>query len=230
VRTPAVLILCALIAACSQQPTRTSAPPRYENTMPVDFSGSWERNYWRGDDINRALNQWFRRLSNGSASQQVSGAFGLDNAGTINSDRDVAAVLALARLADVITRLRYFSISQSEDEIRVERENDFDIACQFDDGAAQGARTSYGAEICGWNGEQFVSRLILPDGLLVSHRFTIAPDNDNLHISTTVSSTTSGLSFTLGRFYTKYQPSPSRFDCVDTLSRNRVCTMGEGSP
>ncbi len=141
----------------------------------------------------------------------------------------MASILALARLADVITRLRTFTISQSEHEISVERDQDFDMLCEFYDGVAQGAITDYGAEICGWDGDQFVSRLVLPDGLLVSHRFTIAPDSENLHVATTVSSSATGLSFTLSRFYTKFEPYPSQFDCIDTFSRNRVCTMGEDS-
>ena len=225
-----MLVLCLLVSACSQQVTRDSTPRSYEDTMPADLSGSWERDYWRGDDVNRALDQWFRRLSRSMPDQRFAGYSGLDSAGTIISPRDVNSILALARLADAITRLRYFSISQSENEISVEREDDFDIFCEFYEGIARGATTDYGAEICGWNGDQFVSRLILPDGLLVSHRFTIAPDSRNLHVSTTVSSSTTGMSFTLGRFYSKYERSPSRFDCIDTLSRNRVCSMGEDSP
>lgn len=225
-----VLALSFLVAACSQQPTRDSAARSYEDTMPTDLGGFWERDYWRGDDVNRALDLWFRRLNRATPDQRFVGYPGLDNTGAIFSSQYVNSILALARLADEITRLRYFSISQTENKITVEREDDFDISCEFYDGVAQGAATSYGAEICGWNDEQFISQLMLPDGLFISHRFTVAPDSQNLHVSTTASSSTTGLSFTLGRFYTKYQPSPSQFDCIDTLSRNRVCTMGEDSP
>ncbi len=229
-RLQTILVLCSVLVACAQQPTRSSAGLAFERSMPADLSGSWARDYWRGDDINKALDRWFRRLRRAAPDARPVGITSLDNAGMITTSRDVTTILALARLADEITRFRYFSISQSEHQISVEREYDFDIFCEFFDGVAQGAITDYGAEVCGWNGDQFISRLILPDGLLVSHRFTIATDNQNLNIATTVSSTTTGMSFTLSRFYTKYEPSPSRFDCIDTLSRNRVCTMGEDSP
>lgn len=229
-RLQTILVLCSLLVACSQQPTRSDAGRDFERSMSTDLSGSWQRDYWRGDDVNRALEQWFRRLRRAAPDARPAGITSLDNAGTITTQRDVTTILALARLADEITRFRTFSISQTENEISVEREDDFDIFCEFYGEVAQGTITDYGVEICGWNGDQFISRLILPDGLLVSHRFTIAPDSQNLNVATTVSSTTTGMSFTLSRFYTKYEPSPSQFDCIDTLSRNRVCTTGEGSP
>ncbi len=229
-RSWGTLAVWLLVAACTQQPTRATAVRSNQSSMPADLSGLWGRDYFRGDDVNRALDQWFRRLRRAAPDLRPAGLPELDNAGTISSSRDVTSILALARLADELTRPRYFTILQTEHEISVEREDDFDIFCGFYDGVAQGAKTSYGEEICGWNGDQFVSRLILPDGLLVSHRFTVAPEGDELHVATTVSSSTAGMSFTLSRFYKKYEPSGSLFNCIDTLSRNRVCSTEEGSP
>ncbi len=229
-RLQIILVFCASLVACSQQPTRSSAESDFTRLVPADLSGSWERDYWRGDDVNRALDRWFRRLRRAAPDLRPAGITDLDNAGTITTRGDVTTILALARLADEITRFRTFSISQSENEISVEREDDFDIFCEFYDEVAQGAITNYGVEICGWNGDQFISRLILSGGLLVSHRFTVAPDSLSLNVATTVSSTTTGMSFTLSRFYSKYEQSPSQFDCIDTLSRNRVCTTGGISP
>lgn len=229
-RSWSTLALCLLVGACTQQPTRNAAVRSNQSSMPANLSGLWGRDYFRGDDVNRALEQWFRRLGRTAPDLRPAGLPELDNAGTISSTQDVNSILALARLADELTRPRYFTISQTEHQISVERENDFDISCEFYDGVAQGARTPYGEEICGWNGDQFISRLILPDGLLVSHRFTVAPEGDELHVATTVSSRNTGMSFTLSRFYKKYEPSDSLFSCIDTLSRNRVCSTEEGSP
>ncbi len=219
-----------LVSACEQQPVREITVRNYQSTMPADLSGLWGRDYFRGDDVNRALEQWFRRLRRSAPNYRPSRLPELDNAGTVSSPRDVNSILALARLADELTRPRYFTISQTESEISVEREDDFDISCEFYDGLAQGVRNSYGQEVCGWSADTFISRLYLPDGLLVSHRYTVAPEGDALHVATTVSLQTTGMSFTLNRFYNKYEPSGSLFNCVDTLSRNRVCTTGEGSP
>ena len=229
-RSWSTVALCLVIAACTQQPTRVTAVSSDQSSMPANLSGLWGRDYFRGDDVNEALNRWFQRLRRGTPDLRPAGLPELDNAGTIASSQDVNSILALARLADEITRPRYFTISQTEHEISVERENDFDISCEFYDGVAQGAKTPYGEEICGWAGDQFISRLILPGGLLVSHRFTVAPEGDELHVATTVSSRNTGMSFTLSRFYIKYEPSSPLFTCVDTLSRNRVCTTEEGSP
>ncbi len=220
-----LLVIGLLVAGCAQPVARPDSAAA-QDSLPADLSGYWERDYFRGDDVNRALDQWFRRLRRGTPDLRPPGLSGLDNAGTVYSTRDVNSILALARLADEITRLRYFSIDQTDSEILMVRENDFDISCEFANGVAQGAATPYGAEICGWNGEQFISRLILPDGLLVSHRFTVAPEGQDMHVATTVASTNTGMAFTLSRFYTKYEPGTSQFECIETLSRNRVCSTG----
>jgi hypothetical protein len=222
--------LWLLVAACTQQPAREVTVRNTQSSMPADLSGLWGRDYFRGDDVNRALEQWFRRLRRPAPNLRPAGLPELDNAGTVASPRDVNSILALARLADELTRPRYFTISQTQYEISVEREDDFDISCQFYDGAAEGAMNLYGQEICGWSGDIFISRLFLPDGLLVSHRYTVAPEGDELHVATTVSLRNTGMSFTLNRFYNRYEPSRSLFNCVDTLSMNRVCTTEEGSP
>jgi hypothetical protein len=229
-RSWSTLALWFLVAGCAQQPARDAPARSVQSSMPADLSGLWGRDYFRGDDVNRALDQWFRRLRRTGPDPRPAGLPELDNAGTITSTQDVNSILALARLADELTRPRYFTISQTEHEISVERENDFAIVCEFYDGMAQGAKTPYGEEICGWSEGQFISRLILPDGLLVSHRFTVAPEGDELHVATTVASRTTGMAFTLSRFYKKYDPSDPLFSCVDTLSRNRVCNIAEGSP
>ena len=225
-----VLASCLLVWACAQQPAREATVRRSQSSMPADLNGLWGRDYFRGDDVNRALDQWFGRMRRSAPNYRPAGLPELDNAGIVASPRDVDSILALARLADELTRPRYFTIAQTEREISVEREDDFDITCQFLDGRAQGARTPYGEEICGWSGETFITRLFLPDGLLVSHRYTVAPEGEELHVATTVSLRNTGMSFTLSRFYNRYEPSRALFNCVDTLSRNRVCTTAEGSP
>ena len=225
--------VCAVslpLLACTQQPPREVTVRNNQSSMRTDLSGLWGRDYFRGDDVNRALEQWFRRLRRPAPNLRPAGLPELDNAGVVSSPRDVNSILALARLADELTRPRYFTISQTENEISVEREDDFDISCQFSGGAAEGPGNAYGQEICGWSGDIFISRLYLPDGLLVSHRYTVHPEGEELHVATTVSLRTTGMSFTLNRFYNKYEQSSSMFNCVDTLSMNRVCTTEEGSP
>ena len=119
------------------------------------------------------------------------------------------------------------TISQNEHEISVERQDDFAMLCAFYDGVATGTENAYGTEICGWDGNQLVSNLVLPDGLQVTHRFTLSENGEEMRVVTTVSSSTSRVPFTLRRFYTKFSRSRSEFNCIETLSMKRVCSTGE---
>jgi len=216
-------ILCLLIAACSQNPVIDEEMMRFEGAMPADLAGSWERNYALDDDVNVALRKAYDRLSRTSRDQRFPGDPGI----ATMSAKDVSSVLALARLAEMITRPDVLTISQNEHEISIARKDDFAISCAFYGGAAKGIENGYGTEICGWDGAQLVSNLVLPDGLQVTHRFTISRDGAQLRVVTTVSSSTSRIPFTLRRFYTKFERPPSEFNCIETLSMKRVCSTGE---
>ena len=227
VRAACVLVLGVVLAACSQQVAGDKTVRDYAGTVPLDLSGYWERDYSRGDDVNAELGRVLNQLQRSAAYPNGSNDIRLGRNGTSDLQRRVTTILALARLADVITRVDTLTISQSEHEISVERKGDFAIFCEFYNGNAQGPASEYGNEICGWDGHQFVSRLILPDGLRVTHRFTVAPDGKNLHVGTTVSSKSSSTPFTLDRYYTQFERPSSDFNCIETLSMKRVCSTGE---
>ena len=142
----------------------------------------------------------------------------------------MSSLLALARLAELITRPDVLTISQNQNEISIERKDDFAISCAFYNGVAKGTNNSYGTEICGWDGEQLVSNLVLPDGLQVTHRFTVSRDGEQLRVVTTLSSSSSRVPFTLRRFYSKFREPASEFNCIETLSMKRVCSTGEIVP
>lgn len=225
-RKRGLLFLCLSIAACSQQPVIDNEMQRIDGALPADLSGSWERNYARDDDVNAVLRDTYNRLSRTSPDQRYPSSPGM----AMPSSRDVASIMALARLTELITRPDVLTISQSEYEISIEREDDFALLCAFYDGVAKDTRSDYGVEICGWDGEQLVSNLVLPDGLQVTHRFTVSEDGENLRVVTTVSSSTSRVPFTLRRFYTKFVRPPSVIDCIETFSMKRVCDTGGITP
>ncbi len=225
-RMPSIVILCVLVAACSQQPVIDDRMKHIDGAMPADLSGSWERNYARDDEVNAVLYGLYYQLSRTSPDQRYSTGPGV----AMPSPNDMASVTALARLADLITRPHVLTISQNEHEISIERKDDFAILCAFYDGVAKGTESNYGTEICGWDGEQLISNLVLPDGLQVTHRFTISADGEQLRVVTTVSSSTSRVPFTLRRFYTKFERLPPTFNCIETLSMKRVCSTGEIVP
>jgi len=223
-----MLVLCLLIAACTQQPVIVEETRYFRGAMPADFSGSWERNYALDDEVNAVLRGAYSRLARSMPEQRHPGAPPQGLAAP--SSRDTASLLALARLAEEITRPDELMISQNEFEISVARKDDFSLQCAFYDGVATSIENDYGTEICGWDGQQLVSNLILPDGLQVTHRFTISTDGLQMRIVTTVSSSSSRVPFTLQRFYSKYRRPRSQFNCIETLSMKRVCSTGEIKP
>jgi len=225
-RMPVMVVLCLVIGACSRQPVIDEGMMRFEGPMPADLSGSWERNYVRDDEVSGVLNQLYYQLARTSPDQRYSGNAGMP---TLSQD-DMNSVLALARLAELITRPHVLTISQNEHEISIEREDDFAILCAFYDGVAKGTESDYGTEIFGWDGEQLVSNLVLAEGLQITHRFTVSEDGTQLRAVTTVSSSTSRVPFTLRRFYTKFERLPPTFNCIETLSMKRVCSTGELVP
>lgn len=212
-----------LVACTPAEPVIDARMMRIDGEMPADFSGSWERDYSRGDDVNQVLRDIYYYLSRTSADRAYT-----TRPGPVQpSSRDMASISALARLAELITRPQVLTISQNEQEITVERKDDFSLLCAFYDGVAKGTESDYGTEICGWDGDQLVSHLVLPDGLQVTHRFTVSEDRQQLRVVTTVSSSAARVPFTLSRFYRKFERLPPDFNCIETLSMKRVCSTGE---
>jgi len=225
-RTGNILALCALLAGCSQQVAGDKLVRSYAGDAPVNLSGSWERDYSRGDIVSVEVNRVLRQIQRTAIDPRMTNDR-ISAANTSDTRRKISRVLALAQLADMITQVDTLTIAQSEHHISVERKGDFAISCEFYDSVAQGPETEYGNEICGWDGHQFVSRLILPDGLRVSHRFTISTDGKSLLVSTTVSSSATTTPFTLDRYYNQFERPASAFNCIETLSMKRVCSTGE---
>lgn len=214
------VVACLLVTACSSnQPTIDTSVRSYSGGMPVNLSGSWERDYSRSDDIQGVLNSTLRNIYR----PQPDSAYPAPS-------QDLSRVVALARFADLITRPDVLTITQDEYEIKVARKDDFTMLCEFYQGYAKRTQSEFGAEVCSWNGDQLVSHLVLPDGLLVSHRFAIAADGMSLQVSTTISSNATRVPFTVNRVYMKFEPPESDFNCLETLSMKRVCSTSEITP
>ena len=213
--------------ACTSQPVVNNDMMRVPIALPADLSGSWERNYARDDDVNAVFRVAYNQLVRTVPDQM--GPRGQPPVPSISA-RDLEALSALARLTELITRPDVLTITQSANEISVEREDDFALSCTFYNGTAKGISNGFGTEICGWNGEELVSHLVLPDGVQITHRFTLSPDREQLRVVTTASSNTSRVPFTLRRFYTKFYRPASEFNCIETLSMKRVCSTGEITP
>jgi hypothetical protein len=231
-RIKVLLSATLLLAACSASgPVIDTSTPSFVGAMPVDFSGSWERDYSRGEDVQGALNALFMERQRQIARQQQAPSnprMGMTTPGM--SKREANALLALARLVQDITKPDVLTISQDDYEIRVAREDDFAMSCSFYDGVAQATDSDYGTEVCSWDGNTLISHLVLPDSLLITHRFTMSPDGNYLRVITTASSGATKMPFTLHRFYVRFEAPPRAFNCIETLSMKRVCSTGEIAP
>ncbi len=221
-----MLALCLLVSACSQQPVIEEDMMHFTGPMPADFGGSWDRNYARGDDMNLALREAYNSMIRRSMDPRNPGG----QVVTMPSSKDTTSLMALARLMGEIVRPDVLTIFQDEYEIRVEREEDFAMSCAFYGGVARGTDSDYGTEICGWNGSQLIHSLVLPDGLQVTHRFSISTDRQQLRVVTTVASSASRTPFTLQRFYYRFEKPSSGLNCIETLSMKRVCSTTDIVP
>ena len=219
----------ALLAACaSSGPVLDTTNPSFVGEMPADFSGSWERDYSRGEDAQGALNTLFRQRQR--QIQQQSQYPGSPQSNSGMSQREWNSLVALARFVEEITRPDVLTISQDDFEIRVARKDDFDLSCSFFEGVAQGTDSAYGTEVCSWDGNSLVSHLVLPGGLTITHRFTMSQDRNYLRVITTAKSSATRTPFTLQRFYIRFEAPPNAFNCIETLSMKRVCSTGEITP
>lgn len=208
-----------LLAGCSgQEEVLLIEDVKYfEGAMPADFSGSWARDYARGDDVSVVFQKTMWALARKRSNSTV----------PMTSDRDRAMLVPIARLAELITRPDELTISQSEHEILIERRDDFSLHCAFYDGVAKTFESPFGKEYCGWEGNRLISVNDFPDGLRVVHQFHTSEDRMELRVTTTVSSDEAPLPFTIRHFYRRFEKPPGKLECIETLSMKRVCSTGE---
>lgn len=219
------LLLC--LAACAGSP-----PVRQVANQPpaaVDFSGFWELDYSQSDNIQAKLNTLVRDLRQQSA--QRAGAAGIyqqpgpgvvvGGPGNTNSG---TSIIGLAQMADLVTQSQLLEIDQDEHEIKVKREGDYALTCEFFPGEYHTVETPLGKEICGWNGHQLIFKTLFPDGLTIQQVLTGSTDRQRLNIATTVISDRVTSPFTVNRVYNRYQPQDNGYRCKMTISRGRVCT------
>jgi hypothetical protein len=189
-----------------------------------DFSGYWEMDYGRSDNVDAKLRslhrEWQRQVERASRGDQRAARISAEL-----QNSSFRQVVDVARLADLITSSQVLEIEQSSDDIEIRRENSFSLSCVFSDGVPQFAIDELGSEVCGWDAHQLVFRIVLPDGLDIRHRLSLSNDRQRLHIATRVDSRGSA-PFTINRFYFRFDPLPEDYQCEYTLSRGNVCQTG----
>jgi len=217
----ALLISCCLaLAGCSGKQTVLQG----QSSKVVDFSGSWELDYSQSDNIQvkldalvRELRRQAERRSQGGGNQ---GAMVVGGSGANSGP----SIIGLAQMAELITRSPLLEIEQSEHRVKIKRDENFALNCEFYPGQYHTVQTPLGSEICGWNAHQLVFKILLPEGLTIQHVMTVGASGQNLNIATTVISDQVSYPFTLNRVYHHFVPGSSGYTCKMTLTRGRVCT------
>lgn len=228
--------LVALLLLCSQQ--LSAQAPRSEADLPVldlntplrlNYAGSWEKDFARSDKWEDELNR-VMRMRQEQAALQRSGIGGgnaprvsLGNL-NLNSSRRSANLFELAQLAEYINRPNTMEITQDRNEIRIERRGEAPLVCSLEMGPMSTFSSAHGTEICGWDQQQLVFQITLPEDLVIQHRFTVAADGNELRMVTSVSSKGSA-PFNLISAFNRFDAGPDNLNCVLTVSRGRVCSQ-----
>ena len=217
--------LCATVAAQD-----TDLPVLdLERPMRLDFSGSWEKDFGRSDTWEDELTRMLRIRQEQAARQQAGltgGGGPAISVGNINvgGGRGGASIIDLARLAEYISRQTTMQIIQDRDQVRIERRGEAPLICSVEAGPMATFSSPHGSEVCGWDQQQLVFRITLPDELVIIHRFSVAADRTQLRMVTSISSRGSA-PFNLRQTFNRYEAPADDYHCVLTLSRGRVCSQ-----
>jgi hypothetical protein len=208
-----------------------------DQPLRLDFSGFWEKDFRRSDNWQDELNRNLRLRQESAARQSSNPGSGRRvsvppiSIGNVNLNRSRgrgANIVDLARLAEYISRQTTLQITQTRDEVRIERRGDSTLVCGTGWDVVTTFASDYGVEACGWDGAQLVFQTMLPGDLVVVHRFSVSADGQLLNLITSVISK-GAESFDLIHAFDRYDAPREEFDCDQTLSRGRVCSQA-GSP
>jgi hypothetical protein len=222
--TPLLLLGCCLsLCGCSSSGNGTVAGNTAEapilRGVPRNFSGHWEKNFQLSDDFNNTFSLYVANIRRAYASQNGAG---LNNAPTTSND----AIEGLARFTEELTRMPLLDIVQDENEVRIDRENDFPLRCAYAGRQFVRSSNDFGADACGWESDQrLVFQLALGGGLTITHQFTLSPDSTTLNVTTRVSSSSVAVPIVISNYYRRYASPERDFDCRLTLTRSNVCSQ-----
>ena len=201
-----------------------------DTPIRMNFSGNWEKDFARSDNWEDELNRRMNMRQQNAAAQRAGIGLGggpsvtLGNTNLNSPRRREANLFVLARLSEYINRSSTMEIFQDRERVRIERRGEAPLICGMDTGPTQTFSNQHGAEICGWDRQQLVFEVALPDGLYIIHRFSVASNSQTLRMITSISSNGS-IPFNLVQSYNKYQAPPNEYNCIQTITRGRVCSQ-----
>ena len=201
-----------------------------DRPMRLDFSGDWEKDFNRSDRWEDELTRLLQIRQERAASQRAGIAVRnvpRTSLGNLNLNSLVprgTSIVDMARLAEYVSRQTTMHIEQDRNEVRIERRGEAPLICTIDDGLKETFRSEHGNEFCGWDGQQLVFIISLPDELEISHRFDVAASRDELRMVTSISHKGSA-PFNLIQAFNRYDAGEEDLNCVLTVTRGRVCSQ-----
>lgn len=191
------------------------------NRHNVDFSGSWELDYQLSDHPSEKI----RYLYVQAKAQAERALERAQNSGRYVDPRifNVQSVVGLGRLTEKIAQATVLTITQENDHVVINRNDDFALICDFGDMGWK--QSAIGTEGCAWDEDQLAFQIALPDGLSVYHQFSIAADRSRINVATTVKVSGISYPFTLNRVYRPFEPGEGMFECTYTIANQTSCTL-----
>ena len=235
-----LLHFATLLAICLLSPERVNARegqsgdplPLLDLNRPIrlNFAGDWEKDFNRSDRWEDELNRLLT-IRQESAAQQRAGVTvrnlpraSLGNLSLNSLGGRGASMVNLARLAEYVSRQSTLHIDQDRNEVRIERRGEAPLICSVDHGLRETFSSEHGNEYCGWDGQQLVFIIKLPEQVEISHRFDVAAAGDELRLVTSISHRGSA-PFNLIQAFNRYDAGADSLSCVLTVTRGRVCSQ-----
>ena len=204
------------LASCASEPP----PPASSSEPIVNFAGHWEVDYARSDSTQTQLNASFREVQRELRRQQEAVERGSAYQGSRIGNLDT--LVALAKMAELVTDADLLQVEQDARHVRIERENNFALSCDLD--GPESVPSQLGAEQCWWDGGQLHFAVLMPDGLSIHHRFTLSADAISLAQRTHLRAPGVARGLEVVRIFSRFDPSNRGYRCTETLSKGRVCT------
>jgi hypothetical protein len=219
-----ILSLCASANAQDDLPVLDLNKP-----VRLNFAGSWEKDFQRSDKWEDELSR-VMRVRQEQATLQRSGistrsAPSVSLSGIkLNSSRRGPNIVNLARLAEYISRQTTMKIIQDRNEVRIERRGEAPLICGMATGPTETFSSPHGSEFCGWDRNQLVFEVTLPEDLFITHQFAVSSDGSLLRLITSIQSG-GDIPFTLNQAFNRYEAPPDQYNCIQTISRGRMCSQ-----
>ena len=218
------LALTVLLSACAQTKAVESSNevPVRAGTVP-QLSGHWEKNYQLSDDFSSRIALYVADIRRSYSTPQNRGndLAVLALGGSMTTE----AINGLARFAEELTRMPLLEIEQNEDNITIERENDFTLRCRYEDRQYVQGSNAFGNDLCGWNDQRLLFRMNMGGGLGITHQFSLNADGSLLDVTTTVSSDAVSVPIVIRNIYRRFDRKDELYDCQLTLTRSTVCSQ-----